>query len=200
MCDRAYGSAVYGRRAAVTFVITQACIEVRDQSCVEVCPVDCIHFEEGEDRMLYIEPVACIDCGACEPACPVDAIFDEPDVPEDMVHFTEINVLWYSDPDAARARVADIPALEGAEEARATAEARAEAEAAVAAAEAAAADEPSKGLYKYGEGGIEGKCVFCGSYVTKGGVMFREKSVVCPDCVPMAERLSSPYGRVAGRR
>ena len=74
-----------------------------------------------------------------------------------MTHFTAINVLWYSDPEAARAQVASIPALEGAEEARAAAEARAEAEAAVAAAEAAAADEPSKGLYKYGEGGIEGE-------------------------------------------
>ena len=200
MCDRAYGSAVYGRRATVTFVITQPCIEVRDQSCVEVCPVDCIHFEEGEDRMLYIEPVACIDCGACEPACPVDAIFDEADLPDDMTHFTSINVLWYSDPEGARAQVASIPALEGAEEARAAAEARAEAEAAVAAAEAAAADEPSKGLYKYGEGGIEGKCILCGQYVTKGGVMFRAKSVACADCASRAERIRDPYRQVAGRR
>ena len=184
----------------MTFVITQACIEVRDQSCVEVCPVDCIHFEEGEDRMLYIEPVTCIDCGACEPACPVDAIYDEGDVPAELAFFTEVNVLWYSDPGAARARVADVPALEGAEEARAAAEARAEAEAAVAEAEAAAANEPSRGLYKYGEGGIEGKCVLCGQYVTKGGVMFRAKSVVCPDCAARAERIRNPYQQVAGRR
>ncbi|MYD65045.1 MAG: ferredoxin family protein, partial [Chloroflexi bacterium] len=141
----------------MTFVITQPCIEVRDQSCVEVCPVDCIHFEEGEDRMLYIEPVACIDCGACEPACPVDAIFDEADLPDDMVHFTEINVLWYSDPDAARARVADIPALEGAEEARAAAGAPAGAAAPPAAAGAAEHDPPNKGRVKDGEGGKRGK-------------------------------------------
>ena len=125
----------------MTFVITQPCIDVQDQSCVEVCPVDCIHFEEGEDRMLYIDPVACIDCGACEPACPVDAIFDEPDVPEDQAHFTAINELWFEDRAAARAQVggdaapaAAPPAPEPAEDAEpepepAAAEAPAEAEA-----------------------------------------------------------------------
>jgi ferredoxin len=188
----------------VTFVITQPCIEVRDQSCVEVCPVDCIHFEEGEDRMLYIEPVACIDCGACEPACPVNAIYAEADLPADQAQFTAINVLWYSDAAAARAQVAGIPALEGAEEARAAAEARASSEGAAVATAVAdggeAAAEPSRGLYKYGEGGIEGKCVLCGTYVTKGGTMFRAKSVVCPDCAPKAERITNPYRRTAGRR
>ena len=89
----------------MTFVITQPCIDVQDQSCVEVCPVDCIHFEEGEDRMLFIDPVACIDCGACEPACPVTAIFEESDVPADQARFTPINELWYADPAAARAQV-----------------------------------------------------------------------------------------------
>ena len=185
----------------MTFVITQPCIEVRDQSCVEVCPVDCIHFEDGEDRMLYIEPVICIDCGACEPACPVDAIYDEADVPDEMMHFTEINVLWYSEPATVRAQVAQIPALEGAVEARAAAEARASAETpAAVAGDGEGADEPSRGLYKYGEGGIEGKCVLCGTYVTKGGVMFRAKSVACPDCAPRAERIMNPYRQVAGRR
>ena len=96
----------------MTFVITQPCIDVQDQSCVEVCPVDCIHYEEGADRMLFIEPATCIDCGACEPACPVTAIFDEPDVPGDQQQFTEINELWFTDAAAARAKVADIPALE----------------------------------------------------------------------------------------
>ncbi len=188
----------------MTFVITQPCIEVRDQSCVEVCPVDCIEFEEGADRMLYIEPVICIDCGACEPVCPVDAIFEEADVPADQAHFTEINVLWYSDPAAARSQVAEIPALEGAAEARVAAEERAAAEAAgaPAVAEAAAgAAEPSRGLHKYGEGGsIEGKCVLCGQYVTKGGTMFRAKSVLCAECAPKAERVADPYSRVAGSR
>ena len=86
----------------MTYVITSACIDVQDQSCVDVCPVDCIHFEEGVDTMLFIDPDECIDCGACEPACPVSAIFAEDDVPEGERVFTEINALWYSDRAAAR--------------------------------------------------------------------------------------------------
>jgi ferredoxin len=70
--------------------------------------VDCIHFEEGKDRMLYIEPDECIDCGACEPECPVEAIFTEEDVPDEWKPYTEINVLWFNDKDAARAKVAEI--------------------------------------------------------------------------------------------
>jgi ferredoxin len=89
----------------MTYIITEPCIDVRDQSCVEVCPVDCIHFDEGADRMLYINPDECIDCGACEPACPVTAIFAEDDVPDDQSVFKQINPLWYQDPDAARAQV-----------------------------------------------------------------------------------------------
>ena len=89
----------------MTYVITQPCIDVLDQSCVDVCPVDCIHYEEGTDRMDYIDPDECIDCGACEPACPVSAIFAEDDVPEDQEAFKEINALWYTDKDAARAKV-----------------------------------------------------------------------------------------------
>ena len=92
----------------VTFVITQPCIDTTDQSCVDVCPVDCIHFEEGTDRMLYIDPVECIDCGACEPVCPVDAIFTEDTVPADQAPYYDINVLWYQDPTAARAKVEEI--------------------------------------------------------------------------------------------
>ena len=94
----------------MTFVITQPCIDVKDQSCVDVCPVDCIHFDEDTDRLLYIDPVECIDCGACEPVCPETAIFDEGDVPEDQQHFIEINALWFQDADAARAKVGGAPA------------------------------------------------------------------------------------------
>jgi NAD-dependent dihydropyrimidine dehydrogenase PreA subunit len=92
----------------MTYVITTPCIDVQDQACVEVCPVDCIHFDEGDDVMLYINPDECIDCGACEPACPVTAIFAEDDVPGDQAAFKEINVLWYSDKAAARAKVAAL--------------------------------------------------------------------------------------------
>ena len=51
----------------MTYVIAEPCVDVLDQACVAVCPVDCIHFEQGTDRILYIDPDECIDCGACEP-------------------------------------------------------------------------------------------------------------------------------------
>lgn len=89
----------------MTYVIADACIDVMDQSCIEVCPVDCIYFEEKDDRMCYIEPNECIDCGVCEPACPVGAIFEGDAVPKSSVAFTEINVLWFKDKDEARAKV-----------------------------------------------------------------------------------------------
>ena len=137
----------------MTFVITQPCIDTMDQTCVDVCPVDCIHFEEGPDRMLYIDPVECIDCGACEPVCPVTAIFTDDTVPEDQQHFTEINVLWFQDPVAARAQVeaasggeaAPVAATEAAAEAPAAAPPAEEAPAAAAelAAEAAVEVEPA---------------------------------------------------------
>ena len=56
------------------------------------------------------------------------------------------------------------------------------------------------GLYKIGENGPEGKCAMCGTYVIKGAVRFREKSVVCPDCAKRAERLGNPYAEQAGKR
>ncbi|MCK9518227.1 MAG: ferredoxin family protein [Dehalococcoidia bacterium] len=89
----------------MTYVITSPCIDVQDQACVEVCPVDCIHFDEGEDRMLYINPDECIDCGACEPACPVSAIFAEDDVPAEEAKFPELNVRWYTDKASVREEV-----------------------------------------------------------------------------------------------
>lgn len=91
----------------MAYVITEPCVGVRDQSCVDVCPVDCIHAE-AEDANLYIDPDECIDCGACEPACPVNAIFAEDDVPEDMRPWIEINALWYKDKEAARAKVREL--------------------------------------------------------------------------------------------
>ena len=54
----------------MAYVIAEPCIDVLDLSCVSVCPVDCIHFDEGTDRKLFIDPNECIDCGACEPECP----------------------------------------------------------------------------------------------------------------------------------
>ena len=72
----------------MTYVIVEACIGVKDRACVDVCPVDCSY--EGEDQ-LYIHPDECIDCGACEPECPVTAIFPEEDVPPDQAPFIEKN-------------------------------------------------------------------------------------------------------------
>ncbi|HEY6759447.1 MAG TPA: ferredoxin [Baekduia sp.] len=72
----------------MTYVITEACIDQRDRSCIEVCPVDCIY--EGT-RMLYVNAEECIDCAACEPACPVDAIFYEEDLPEPLTGYAAIN-------------------------------------------------------------------------------------------------------------
>ena len=92
----------------MTYVITEPCIDLIDKSCVEVCPVDCIHFEEGTDRKLYIDPDECIDCGACEPVCPVTAIFAEDDVPDQWKEYTELDAQWFKDPDAARARVNEL--------------------------------------------------------------------------------------------
>ena len=89
----------------MTYIITTPCVDVQDQSCVEVCPVDCIYFDEGEDRMLYIQPDECIDCGACEPACPVPAIFAEDDVPAEEQAYVAINVEWFDDKAGTRAKV-----------------------------------------------------------------------------------------------
>ncbi|MBO2519137.1 MULTISPECIES: indolepyruvate ferredoxin oxidoreductase subunit alpha [Limnochorda] len=76
----------------MAFVITEPCIDVKDAACVEVCPVDCIH--EGPDQ-YYIDPEECIDCGACEPECPVEAIFPEDEVPEEWAHFIEKNANFF---------------------------------------------------------------------------------------------------------
>ena len=89
----------------MTFVITDPCLDVKDRSCVDVCPVDCIHDDGDDDLKLYIDPDECIDCGACEPACPVTAIFIEDDVPADQQAYIEIDRLWYKDKAEARAKV-----------------------------------------------------------------------------------------------
>ena len=91
----------------MTFVITSACVDVVDRSCIEVCPVDCIYGED-EDRMCYVEPNDCIDCAVCEAACPVGAIFRDTDVPSESAEFTAINALWFEDRGAAREKVDSV--------------------------------------------------------------------------------------------
>ena len=83
------------------FVVSQACIDVKDRSCVTVCPVDCI-YTDADDRMCYVHPTDCIDCGVCEAACPVQAIFALKDLPGESTAFAEINALWFRNRLAAR--------------------------------------------------------------------------------------------------
>lgn len=77
----------------MTYVITQACTDVMDKSCIEECPVDCIKVGQN---MLYINPNDCVDCGACEPVCPVDAIYYEDDLPTELSHYKEINSNFFN--------------------------------------------------------------------------------------------------------
>jgi NAD-dependent dihydropyrimidine dehydrogenase PreA subunit len=80
----------------MTYVINEPCIGVKDHSCVEVCPVDCIHPTRDEPdwddhEQIYIDPEECIDCDACVEACPVDAITPEDQVPPEWQRFIQIN-------------------------------------------------------------------------------------------------------------
>ena len=97
----------------MTTVVTDNCNGCRFTDCVAVCPVECFHYD---DQMLYIDPDVCIDCSACIPECPVQAIFEEGDLAEDQEKWIEINA----------EKVADLPLiteqmdpLEGAEERKA---------------------------------------------------------------------------------
>jgi ferredoxin len=73
----------------MTFVVTEKCIKCKYTDCVEVCPVDC--FYEGEN-MLVINPDECIDCGVCEPECPIEAIV--PDTNPAAEHLLEVNRIY----------------------------------------------------------------------------------------------------------
>ena len=75
----------------MTYVIAEPCIDIKDQSCIDVCPVDCIHVAA---RILVIDAEECIDCGACEPECPVEAIFPEDALPEKWEPFVKINAAF----------------------------------------------------------------------------------------------------------
>lgn len=88
------------------FVITEPCIGTKDRACAEVCPVDCLYdhpdpelnkkvgrepSSPGDFGMLVINPDECIHCGACESVCPVNAIFEDDDVPEKWAEYKELN-------------------------------------------------------------------------------------------------------------
>jgi ferredoxin len=72
----------------MTFVVTSNCNGCRFTDCVAVCPVECFH---ADDKMLYIDPDECIDCGACVPECPVEAIYDETELPDNMQEWKATN-------------------------------------------------------------------------------------------------------------
>jgi NAD-dependent dihydropyrimidine dehydrogenase PreA subunit len=76
----------------MTYVIALPCVDVLDKACLDECPVDCIY--EG-DRMLYIHPDECIDCGGCEPVCPVEAIYYEDDLPAELRDYTAVNAEFF---------------------------------------------------------------------------------------------------------
>lgn len=90
----------------MAYVVTEPCIGTKDRSCVEVCPVDCFYnfaseelnakiskdpAVDGDVGMLVIHPDECIHCGACEPECPVEAIYEDSDVPEKWSEYVSIN-------------------------------------------------------------------------------------------------------------
>jgi len=98
------------------YVIAEPCHGVCDTACVDVCPVDCIHRSEalneiretreaggeaalrakyGDKVQLYIDPDECISCGACEPECPVDAIFEDEELPEKWSAFSALNAEFF---------------------------------------------------------------------------------------------------------
>jgi ferredoxin len=84
----------------MAYVIAEPCVGVKDNSCVEVCPVDCIHptpdeADHAEVEQLFIDPDECIDCDACVEACPVDAIFAEDQLPSEWQGYTQINADYY---------------------------------------------------------------------------------------------------------
>ncbi len=72
----------------MTFVVTESCIQCKHTDCVEVCPADA--FREGPN-FLVIAPDDCIDCALCVIECPVDAIFEEANIPEGQRNFIELN-------------------------------------------------------------------------------------------------------------
>ena len=84
----------------MAYTIAEPCIGTKDTACVDVCPVDCIHPTKDEpefedEKMLYIDPDTCIDCGACEPECPVQAIFPDTDIPPEWTSYLEKNKVHF---------------------------------------------------------------------------------------------------------
>ncbi len=87
----------------MTYVICEPCVDVKDSTCVDICPCDSIRpnpMHESDDyegvNQLFIDPETCIECGVCEPECPVEAIFFDEDVPEEWERFIEKNADYFN--------------------------------------------------------------------------------------------------------
>lgn len=78
------------------YVIAEPCVGVKDASCAEICPADCIHADADSPQM-YINPAECIFCGQCEAVCPVEAIFEVQALPGRWRHYEEINAKFFAD-------------------------------------------------------------------------------------------------------
>jgi NAD-dependent dihydropyrimidine dehydrogenase PreA subunit len=84
----------------MAYVIAEPCIGTKDTACVDACPVDCIHPKKDAEKhagadQLFIDPVECIDCGACVPVCPVSAIFAADDLPDKWKQYAEKNAQFF---------------------------------------------------------------------------------------------------------
>ena len=90
----------------MTYVVAEPCIKCKYTDCVDVCPVDC--FMEGEN-FLAIHPDECIDCGACVPECPTEAIFAEDDLPEKWAEYLELNATLAQKWPAITAKIDALP-------------------------------------------------------------------------------------------
>jgi len=92
----------------MAYVIAEPCVDNMDQSCVAVCPVDCISSEAGLDRKFHIDPDGCIECGSCLTACPNSAIFPIADLPAKWADYAWIDAAWFRDADAARSVLGEV--------------------------------------------------------------------------------------------
>ena len=79
----------------MTYIISKSWVGLKDGSWQDVCPVDCIYTTDNDDQ-FFINPEECIDCAACEPVCPVEAIYAEEDVPKDEEEYIDKNYKYFN--------------------------------------------------------------------------------------------------------